>query len=80
MTCIELVELVTDYLEDAMPMEDRRIVDEHLAECEDCVRHVDQMLRTIEITAQLADEGDVAPPVAIEDLLAAFRSSAQQND
>lgn len=78
--CQRLVEVVTDYLEDALPVADRRIVDEHLAECEDCLHHVDQMLRTIEMTARLADEGEVVPSFALDALLAAFRSSTQQTD
>ena len=78
--CQSLVEVVTDYLEDALPMADRRVVDEHLAECEDCLHHVDQMLRTIEMTARLADAGEVVPSAALDALLATFQSTTQQNE
>lgn len=43
MDCVELVELVTAYLEDALDEADRRRFEEHLAACEACRRYVDQM-------------------------------------
>ena len=35
LTCQELVELVSDYLEGALSPEDRRRFEEHLAGCDD---------------------------------------------
>ena len=45
--CQELVELVTDYLEDALPPAERARFDAHLAECPGCGTYVEQMRTTI---------------------------------
>ena len=71
MTCQELVELVTDYLEGALPPGDRTRFEEHLTACAHCVTYIDQMRATIVALgrlrgAQLSDE-------ASTELLAAFR-------
>jgi anti-sigma factor RsiW len=71
LTCAELVELVTDYLEGRLPERDRHRFDEHLSECEGCTAYVEQMRVTIEISGHLP-----APqlPRALEGrLLEAFR-------
>jgi anti-sigma factor (TIGR02949 family) len=46
MVCQELVEVVTDYLEDEMAPDDRARFESHLPECPFCTRYVDQM-RTV---------------------------------
>jgi predicted anti-sigma-YlaC factor YlaD len=71
LTCAELVELVTDYLEGALPSEERVRFDEHLASCSGCVNYVDQMRTTIELTGGLREE-DLSAELQVE-LLAAFR-------
>ena len=76
--CQELVQLVTAYFDGALTVDRRRIVDEHLAECEDCVHHVHQMRRTIEITGRLAT--DDIPSADVDTLLAAFRAGAPRAD
>ena len=52
MDCRELVELVTEYLEGALPEERARLVREHLDECVDCLRYFGQ----IQLTARLLGE------------------------
>jgi len=42
--CRELVELVTDYLEDALPPDLRAAVSGHLDGCDGCVEYVRQLL------------------------------------
>ena len=71
MSCKELVELVTDYLEDALPASERQRFEEHLAICPGCVTYVDQMRQTVAATGRLREES--LSPEAREDLLAAFR-------
>ena len=51
LTCRELVELVTDYLQNALPAHERARFDAHLAACEACRIYVDQMRTTVELTA-----------------------------
>jgi anti-sigma factor RsiW len=53
LSCQELVELVTDYLEDALPSEERTRFEAHLAECGNCQQYLHQMRRTIELTGTL---------------------------
>jgi anti-sigma factor RsiW len=53
MTCQELVELVTEYLEGALQDPDRRRFDEHLAECPHCETHLEQMRITIRLVSRL---------------------------
>jgi predicted anti-sigma-YlaC factor YlaD len=56
LTCHEVVELVTDYLEDALPHDVRNRVEEHLAVCDGCSRYLEQMRETIRLTGMLTEE------------------------
>ena len=47
MTCQELSEIVTDYLEGAMPRPDRARFEQHLAVCPECRRYLEQMKQTV---------------------------------
>ena len=69
--CNELVELVTDYLEGALPPHERARFDAHLAECPDCVEYVAQMQRTIVAVGLAAPDLERTPEVAA--LLRVFR-------
>jgi anti-sigma factor RsiW len=55
MTCRELVELVTDYLEGGLSRTDRERFDAHLADCEDCGTYLEQMQRTIRALGRLPE-------------------------
>ena len=49
LTCRELVELVTDYVEGALsPVEHARF-EAHVAECEGCERYVEQIRATVDL-------------------------------
>jgi anti-sigma factor RsiW len=71
LACIELVELVTDYLEGALDRRTRRRFEAHIAGCEHCTAYLEQMRETIRITGRLRE--DALEPRAREELLAAFR-------
>lgn len=71
LTCQELVELVTDYLEGALPAHERVRFDEHLANCRHCRVYLDQMQRTIRAVGRLTVE--TIPDEARDALLARFR-------
>jgi anti-sigma factor RsiW len=71
LTCAELVELVTDYLEDALPTDERERFEEHLTICEGCGDYLDQMRTIIALTGRLRVD-DLSPGVA-EELVGAFR-------
>jgi anti-sigma factor RsiW len=70
-TCIELVELVTDYLEGSMPTDERARFDEHISACEGCTTYMEQLRITIRLTGMLPEE-QIAPDARAA-LLDAFR-------
>jgi len=60
LVCQEVVELVTDYLEDALSAADRRRLEEHLAGCPHCTEYLAQMRETIRLAGRLTPE-DLTP-------------------
>jgi anti-sigma factor RsiW len=71
MSCRELVELVTDYLEDALDPVTRQRFEEHLQECDGCTAYVEQMRMTVRLLGEVPEES-LSPEVR-DRLLAAFR-------
>jgi hypothetical protein len=71
MSCRELVELVTEYLEQALPLGERERFDAHLALCDPCVTYLAQMKQTLAAVGTLNEEA--VPPEAQQKLLEAFR-------
>jgi anti-sigma factor RsiW len=71
MTCKELVEVVSDYLEDRLPANAKRRLEEHLGECPYCAEYIDQMRQTIAALGELTEDS-IAPETRGE-LLEAFR-------
>ena len=71
MTCRELVQLITDYLEGGLSARDRRRFSRHVRSCDGCTTYVEQMRETISVTGALAAE-DLSPQ-ARDELLLAFR-------
>jgi hypothetical protein len=69
-SCQEFVELVTDYLEDALTLEDRVRFEEHVEDCSDCSTYLEQVRTTIELTRATRDL-EQRPEIA--GLLEAFR-------
>ena len=72
LTCRELVELVTNYLEGALTLGERHRFERHLGTCSVCPRYVEQLRATIRVLGQL-HEDDVPEP-ARDALLEAFRA------
>jgi anti-sigma factor RsiW len=70
-SCSELVELVTEYLEDALSDDERTRVELHLVSCRGCDAYFAQMRQTVEAVAVTRD--DAPDPAAMDTLLAAFR-------
>ncbi|MEP6729890.1 MAG: zf-HC2 domain-containing protein [bacterium] len=71
LTCKELVELVTDYLEEALSSVNKQRFDEHLRGCPFCRTYLDQMQHTIRTLGSLPEEA--IPPEGLDALLAHFR-------
>jgi anti-sigma factor RsiW len=75
LSCKELTELITDYLEQRLSPVDRARFDQHLSVCPGCVTYIDQMRLTLEA---LSAKAPVEIPEQIEsDLLKAFRTWKQ---
>jgi anti-sigma factor RsiW len=76
LACIELVELVTDYIEGVLSDEQRRRVEEHLAACDGCDEYMAEIVTTITLTGRLTvTDVETMHPEARESLMAAFRES-----
>jgi anti-sigma factor RsiW len=71
-TCQELVELVTDYLDGTLDSDLRSRFEQHLAACPGCNEYLAQMELTIRATGRLTEE--TLQPAATEALLDAFRT------
>jgi anti-sigma factor RsiW len=71
LTCQELVELVTDYLDGALSRSDVARFESHLDVCPGCSTYVDQFRETIRLTGRLREEDLDAN--ARETLLEQFR-------
>jgi anti-sigma factor RsiW len=72
LTCSEIVELVTDYLEGALPVADRERFEEHIAFCHECLTYFEQMRETIATVGRVGVADELSPELQ-ENLLRAFR-------
>jgi anti-sigma factor RsiW len=82
MTCRELIEFLADYLSGELPAEERRLFEEHLAECPDCVAYLETYEATIRLGkgafSIVQDPGCADAP---EELVAAIMAARRrQND
>ena len=71
LSCKELTELATDYLEKDLPWHERLRVQVHLSMCRHCRRYLDQMCKVIALLRRLPIEP--VPPNLLEKLLPQFR-------
>jgi anti-sigma factor RsiW len=79
LACRQAVELVTDYLEDALPRGQRRRFEVHLATCADCTEYLAQMRAIIALTGSITP-GDLSSPMRDEfvDLYRRWRADEDQ--
>ena len=75
LTCQELVELVTEYLEGGLSSTDRDRFEQHIVLCDGCAVYLEQMRTTISLTGSLTEEAIPAETQA--GLLALFRDWKQ---
>ncbi len=72
MSCQELVELVTDYLDGALSAQDVQRLEAHIEFCDACAEYIHQVRTTARLSAQAAAAELEAHPDR-DALLAAFR-------
>jgi len=71
LSCQEVVELVTEYLENTLLPERRERLETHLEDCPGCTTYVEQVRLTINMLHQLAQVS--ALPATKQELLQYFR-------
>jgi anti-sigma factor (TIGR02949 family) len=72
-TCAEVVELVSDYLDGALPEPEAQRVADHLAGCPGCTAYFEQVRATSASLGRVT--ADDLPPELRASLLEAFRDS-----
>jgi len=78
LSCQQVVELVTEYLDGVMEPRRRARFEAHLAGCHGCGNYLEQFRTTVAVVGRL-DVGDVPEPVMGE-LLSAFRGWAHDRN
>jgi anti-sigma factor RsiW len=74
LVCKDVVELVTELLDDALDPVSRARIEQHLLVCPPCTIHVGQVRRTIELTGDLRQPTPTPMPAS---LLDAFRKATR---
>jgi anti-sigma factor RsiW len=75
--CRDFVELATEYLEGALSVDQRLVVERHLAFCHPCIDYLDQIRATVRAAGALREE-DVPEPL-VESLVDAFRELSRKS-
>jgi predicted anti-sigma-YlaC factor YlaD len=77
--CDEVVELVSDYLEQALNPVDTEAIEQHVVICAACADYVAQLRGTLAAAGTLRDESEL-DDAAFEPLLRLFRHSTQREE
>ena len=75
LTCQQLVEIITEYLEGTLPPDDRARFETHLAGCRGCRRYLNQMRQTVQLLGHISE--DTIPLDTRAELLSLFRNWKQ---
>ena len=78
LTCRELVELVTEYLEGSLLADDRLRFEQHLENCPYCQTYLEQMRQVISLLGQIPESS--IDPTAEDELLKCFGDWKQRSD
>ena len=78
LACQEVVELISDYLEEALSTSDRRRLEHHLAGCPHCSAYLAQMRETLRVAGRLTPE-DLSPEMT-EEFSEIFRRWTDERD
>ncbi len=78
--CRDFIEIVTDYLDGALPARVRTAVARHLAGCPGCTSTLEQWQVVIRLGGRLGEEDvEAVDPGVRETLLAAFRRARTES-
>jgi anti-sigma factor RsiW len=77
MSCEELVELITEYLEGALPETRKEAFEEHIAICPPCRAYLAEIRKTVAAAGTLTE--DDIPPSTREAMLDVFRNWNRQS-
>lgn len=72
LTCAEMTELITDYLEGAMSLEERFEFQKHVGLCRDCREYLHQMQVTVDTLGAMPEDAAV-PEHVMGELMHKFR-------
>ena len=72
-SCQEMIEVVTNYLDDALPPDEQQRFERHLSYCAGCNTYVDQIRETIRQTGMVPREESLSPALR-EEIVAQFRN------
>ena len=72
-SCQEMIEVVTNYLDDALPPDEQERFERHLSYCAGCSTYVDQMRETIRRTGMVPGEESL-PRALRDEIVAQFRT------
>jgi anti-sigma factor RsiW len=76
LTCQQVVELVTEYLDGAMDARRRARFEGHLGGCDGCTAYLEQFRTTISVVGRIELGTDDVPAPVMRELLSAFRNWA----
>ena len=72
-SCQEMTEVVTDYLDEALPPDDQQRFERHLTYCAGCSTYTEQIRETIRQTGMIPREQSL-PAALREEIVAQFRT------
>lgn len=79
LTCAEVVERLTEYLEDVLSPEEVATLHAHLSECDGCTAYLDELRTTMSVVGNPPPE-DLLGEQTEEGLLELFRGWTEQGD
>ena len=79
-TCRQLNDFLSDYVEGALPAAQVRKFELHLRLCEDCERYVEAYRKTIALSKAACQESDASAPAAVPDQLVNAVLAAMDGD
>jgi hypothetical protein len=72
--CVDVLEMITDYLEGALPAARAKLIDEHLSVCDGCETILDQWKAVIRLSGHVTtDDLDTLDSSTRDRLLDSFR-------